>query len=93
MSISMFLKKLRHDYFLRKKEYYYELYKKELKKELKKEETSSRTTYNIDGKEVTITNYTEHVPFFIRREDTPSFKTVYYNRYLYYSNKLLKHQI
>jgi len=90
MSISMFLKKLRHDYFLRKKEYYYELYKKELKKE----ETFSRTTYNIDGKEVTVTNYTEHVPFFIRRDNTTlSFKSIYYNRYLYYSNKLLKHQI
>lgn len=87
--MKMFLKnrwRKKYNYYKRKADFYYARYQNEEKKET----TFSSTTYVIDGKEETVTDYTEHVPFFLyANEKTP--KSLYYDRYIYFSRKAAKY--
>ena len=88
--VNTFLKKRwskKCDNFLKKSQYYYSLFQKEIEKK----STFPSTTYIIDGEEITITNYTAHVPFFIHvNAETKSLK--YYEKFLYFSRKFYKYQ-
>lgn len=88
--MKMFLKKRwkrKYNYYKGKADFYYARYQEEEKKET----TFSSTTYVINGKERTIIDYTEHVPFFLYANEK-NLKSSYYNKYLSFSRKATKYQ-
>ena len=87
--MKMFLKKWwrkKYNYFKGKADFYYARYQEQEKKET----TFSSTTYVIDGKEETVTDYTEHVPFFLSANEK-TLKSLYYDNYLSFSRKATKY--
>lgn len=72
-----------------KSQYYYSLYQEQHKLN---STYPSTTSYDSNGEEWVITDYTKNVPWFLNANTSPSLESKYYKRYIDYDIKFKEYQ-